>query len=227
MRCACPPLVQVWVVLSDEATMGRRDARHRLVESVVARATPLSRPACVSWTASVDTLAVAASSGLSVGIDLERPVARREDAPYLAALASSCLSSREALAFEGVDASEQANWLLRRWTAKEAHLKRNGTGLRTAPATIEIDWPGSGQLPGVARALTLHDGPQGRRVSHLRSFTDSRAAFVCSLACERPLGGDEVEFRCVSASDLPQPSMLNTAQATGPSALRRNSRVRP
>lgn len=203
MRLACSECVRVWVVLSDEATIGSRVGRHRLVERVVALAMPRFRPANLSWSTSVDTLALAASSGPSVGIDLERPVMRRAATRYLAALASSCLSSREAIAFQRVGTAEWADWLLLRWTAKEAHLKRVGTGLCKAPSAIDIHWPRGLDGSGVALCATEHGGAQqDGPLSYLRAFTDAQAGFICSLACERPLSDSEVEFRCILGSEL-------------------------
>lgn len=198
MRWVDPTPVQVWVVLCDEATIGCRIERRRLVEEVISLAMPRSRPSNVSWATSVDTLAVAASCGTMVGVDIERPVARRAGARYLAALAASSLSPREALVYGRVDAAERAEWLLRRWTAKEAHLKRVGTGLCTAPGSIDIHWPSASREPAVARCVTTQNGT----CSYLRSFTDARAAFICHLACERPLSDREVEFRCVYKPEM-------------------------
>jgi 4'-phosphopantetheinyl transferase len=82
---------------------------------------------------SEDSAALAVSSGMELGVDIEliRPI--EED------ILPQILSEAEQRQFEALPAARQSDALLESWTRKEACLKALGTGLQASPARFEFD----------------------------------------------------------------------------------------
>jgi 4'-phosphopantetheinyl transferase len=79
-------------------------------------------------------LVVLALGQVEVGVDVER-VGGSELSSSIAAW----LSADEVVEFDKLPRTSREEWLLQRWTAKEAYLKGTGVGLAGTPTAAEID----------------------------------------------------------------------------------------
>ncbi|MFB7663089.1 4'-phosphopantetheinyl transferase family protein [Kitasatospora sp. NPDC056138] len=137
---------------------------------------------------SADQIAVAVSSGRTIGVDVEDVVEQHE----LDDLAVTALTPRERAAVARRPRRSRPRAVARLWTAKEAVLKATGDGLRICPGSVEIHATrdelrllGLPRIPALARGAVLH---------RLRP-----AAAVATLAA---LGPEPLTVREYPAADL-------------------------
>lgn len=99
-------------------------------------------------------LIVCAVADAPVGVDVE---ARQRAVPP--ALARRILSAAEAGRFSALPAARQGAFLLERWVAKEAHLKRTGEGIAGGMASLTVADDGGvetdGGICGAVRVFSL------------------------------------------------------------------------
>lgn len=90
--------------------------------------------------------------GLRLGVDVQDPAGT--DFPGFDALA---LGPAERAALQALAGAELLSGRARLWARKEAWLKLGGSGLRTAPDTVEVlDHPGIRDLPPAESGLPAH-----------------------------------------------------------------------
>ncbi|MEU5214592.1 4'-phosphopantetheinyl transferase superfamily protein [Streptomyces sp. NPDC020807] len=122
----------------------------------------------VSVSYAADVVVVAVSEGTAVGVDVE---AASPLSPQRAAVLRRALGNDELREFDGVSGSARENWLLRRWTYKEAVVKATADGLRTPLPGVQvseasgmarlISYPGRPELPDSRVELTPLKVPAG------------------------------------------------------------------
>jgi 4'-phosphopantetheinyl transferase len=86
-----------------------------------------------SLTRSGDWFAVALHRGGAIGVDIERPRARRDDT-----LIQSCCTPDELAEVERGDSAQRWSRFLRLWCRKEAVLKASGTGIVDDLARLDV-----------------------------------------------------------------------------------------
>lgn len=108
-----------------------------------------------------------------LGVDVEAMIARPTPA-----LAATILTAIEFEAWHRLDEPSRQAWLTRAWTRKEAVLKAVGSGLRMAPAEVEV---GGGAGEGGAWELVL-DGFRLSGHDVLSTVPVGYRAAVCVVA---------------------------------------------
>lgn len=94
-------------------------------------------PLGFSLSRSGDAVAVAVAAGIDVGVDVERLDGVQEQ--ELEGLAAVALGGGEAAELAALPPGERLRAFLEWWTAKEALLKADGTGLSLAPPEIVVE----------------------------------------------------------------------------------------
>ena len=116
-------------------------------------------------------LVVLAIASVEVGVDVERI-----DGPGLADSIDTVLDPTERRAYDRLPERSRGDWLVRRWTAKEAYLKGTGAGLVEDPTSIGV---GRRAADGWSRVLVA-----ARATNWSVKAFDAGAGFVASLAVE-------------------------------------------
>lgn len=86
---------------------------------------------------SADTVLIAMTSGIDVGVDVEQV---SSGVLCAKAISQSCINPRELPVLHRVPSHDRPRMLLRYWTHKEAYLKAIGCGLSSPPHQVTVDF---------------------------------------------------------------------------------------
>lgn len=126
---------------------------------------------------SAGRIAIAMAIGRRVGIDVEEFRAINQEVRF----AEMILSASELTIYRGQEEAARSNWLVGRWTAKEAYLKGVGRGLAESLSAMGIVEPPEGSAGGLAGSVAPTHFDAGTWTLHR---LEAPTGFVLTLAAE-------------------------------------------